>query len=535
MTKSNVFALSLGLAFFLLPLSLALLYPISFWLGNDYEPLGLANGLNLAFRLGHGQMYPAEGMTNHPGVPFYLMSWSALALTGYPLATNALDFFYSALDHIRAYQLNSIALASLVGASSIYLFVRVASPIATAPIIITALALWVLSTPATLTNFLSPSNESFALLINVLFLLSLLQISRDHRGTVRSFSIAAAVSSMAYLNKLSYCYVPAALCAAMFAQYAFPLKRALRLATGLLIFSSVFVAIVAAVGYFIIGWVSFRGVLAFHRSVILGAGLYGGGSPTLVSTEEILNALQSIWPDKSFAIPIALIGGTVLLFSASAFLLKQHRPRPDITVAIGCGTAAALSAMFVLKHYGYHYSAGVSATLPGCVIACHSLTRARSFWTAPLIAAVILLMIAYPVTSRLQYYLITRAESSRATLLDHEEILRLASIQNKVVDYAYRAPFREYGEGFVVNYASVEPLTNAYVKDRRGTTNSITEHLVREDVGVYVIDKGYFPTADAVKEAANVDLLGPRPVRYHDGDTLIELRTVFVLMPRADR
>jgi hypothetical protein len=35
---------------------------------------------------------------------------------------------------------------------------------------------------------------------------------------------------------------------------------------------------------------------------------------------------------------------------------------------------------------------------------------------------------------------------------------------------------------------------------------------------------------EAVRSAANVDLLGPKPVRVEDGDQLIELRTVFLLI-----
>lgn len=537
MTKSisASHALILASLFFLLPLSLAFLYPISFWLGNDYEPLGLANALNLAFRLGHQHMYRAYGLTNHPGIPFYFMSWSALAFSGYPFASGTLEFFHSVLDHIRTYQLSAIALASLLGACSVYMFVRISSPFATKPIIILGLALWLLSTPATITAFLSPSNETFALLVNVLFLFCLLRIVRDDRGTAGTFAIAAAVSSLAYLNKLSYIYVPAALCAAMFAQYAFPLKSAPRLLRGGLIFSLTFFALIAAVGYLIIGWADFRTLLLFHRNVFLGSGLYGAGSQTVVSSDEVLTAFRAIPTDRPFALPLALMGGAGLLLVGGVLLLKRRHPRPELTMAIGCGAATVLSALFVFKHYNLHYSAGVSATLPGCMVAYHLLTRDRFPRHASLVATLALLLVAGPVVLRLQHSLRSGAENTKAAALDHDEILKLTAGQKKVVDFAYRVPFREYGEGFVVTYAGVEPLTKAYVGDRRGTTNSLIEGLVQEDVGTYVIDKRYFRTADAVKTAANVDLLGPNPVRYQNGDTLIELRTVFVLMRRNDQ
>jgi hypothetical protein len=78
---------TLAIAFIPIPLSLALLYPASFWAMGDYEPHSLANALNMAYRLADQKMYMAMGMTNHPGVPFYLMSWLALGLTGHPLGS----------------------------------------------------------------------------------------------------------------------------------------------------------------------------------------------------------------------------------------------------------------------------------------------------------------------------------------------------------------------------------------------------------------------------------------------------------------
>jgi len=55
--------------------------------------------------------------------------------------------------------------------------------------------------------------------------------------------------------------------------------------------------------------------------------------------------------------------------------------------------------------------------------------------------------------------------------------------------------------------------------------------LFDQDIATYVIDKAYFPTVESIKAAANVALLDPKPVAYKDGDRLIELRTVFILIP----
>ena len=95
--------LLLAITFFLIPVLLAAWYPVSFWLGTDYEPHGLADALNLAYRLGDRQMYVANGMAYHPGVPFYLTSWLALALAGYPVASADSGFYAAVMADIEKY------------------------------------------------------------------------------------------------------------------------------------------------------------------------------------------------------------------------------------------------------------------------------------------------------------------------------------------------------------------------------------------------------------------------------------------------
>ena len=85
-------------SFFFIPIILLFAYPIGFWCSTDNEPVGLANALNMAYRLSDLRLYPAEGMTNHPGVQFYFMSWLALAIAGYPVAGAGQEFFQAVID-----------------------------------------------------------------------------------------------------------------------------------------------------------------------------------------------------------------------------------------------------------------------------------------------------------------------------------------------------------------------------------------------------------------------------------------------------
>src|SRR5690242_12136498 len=90
----------LAAGFFAIPVSLAYIYPASFWTLTDYEPLGLADAMSMAYRLADLHLYYALGLTGHPGVPFYFLSWLALALTGHPIAWSD-GFFRDVLDHVE--------------------------------------------------------------------------------------------------------------------------------------------------------------------------------------------------------------------------------------------------------------------------------------------------------------------------------------------------------------------------------------------------------------------------------------------------
>jgi hypothetical protein len=526
-------SLLLAACFFLTPTLLAFLYPISFWQGNDYEPLGLANALNMAYRLADHRMYPAVGMTNHPGVLFYFMSWLALAFAGYPVASGGLKFFYTVIDHVQHYQRTAIFLAAFTGAAGVYIFARTTQVLVPVGVTVVGLLLWLVSTPASITTFMSPSNESFAIILNALFLSALALLAYGKNMTLGGVVFAGCVGALAYLNKLSYMYIPAALAFAIFVKHAFPGTDRIRGALLFALFVFAFGATVLATAFFIIGWSEFQGLLTFHKGVILGSGLYATGSQTVVSADELRSAIVAVPAERTYAIPIALAGGLGLVIAGATSIIKKPQHISAGTMSVATGVAAMLSALFVMKHYGFHYTAGVSATLPACVVSYYLLARSWDYKVGiaqATMAMIAVLLMAYPVIGAVKRDLDKRIESTRLAEIDLKEITALTMGRKLIVDFAYRVPFSQYGEGFVLYYAGVQPLIDEYVKDRHGVTNSLTEAWVTEDVGAYVIDKNYFRNAEAVKQATNVDLLGPKPVQFKEGDKLIELRTVFLLI-----
>src|ERR1700730_13391566 len=522
----------LAAVFFLLPVTLLFAYPVGFWSSTDNEPLGLANALNAAYRLADFRMYQSAGL-EHPGIQYYFMSWLALAFTGYPVAGAGPDFFRNVIDNVDGYHRASICIAALVGATGVFVFARTALKLIPVAPTVVGLLLWLVSTPATLLYFMSPGFESVALLINSLFLAILVPLAFDREINVTVIVLAGCVGAFAYLNKLSYIYIPLALVSAIFWKAVFCRAGWFRGAALVGLFVFALVAAVVAVAYFIIGWDSFGQLRRFHQSVIWGSELYGTGDQVVVSGEGVRRAIMAIPGDKTYAIPLALIAGTVLYLSGLVAGFRNTQKESVAVIAIRAGLAALFSALIVLKHYDSHYTAGVSAALPGCVLACYLFAQSwnsKLRFAAVAVAWIMVLLMADPVLRIVTGTLAGRSDAPLLALENMKEINARTAGMKRVIDFAYRVQFPQYGEGFVVYYAGIPRLTQEYVQNRRGVTNNITEQSVTEDVGAYVIDKGYFPNVEAVRSAPNLDLLGPKPVRLGADDELIELRTVFLLI-----
>lgn len=526
---------TLAIAFVPIPLIFALLYPASFWALTDYEPHSLANALNMAYRLADLKMYTPLGMSYHPGVPFYLLSWLALALAGHPIGSDGIGMFNTLVDHIETFHLVMIGLAGVVGAVGIYVFARSAQAVVPPSVTVAGLALWLLSLPATMFTFVSPGMESFALLINALFFWVLIKLAYEQEMSERLVILAGCIGAIAYMNKLSYLYIPVALISTMSVKLFFNRTDRKRGAWLVSLFVLSFVAAVLAVAVVVIGWRGFRDVLVFHKQVVLGSGLYGKGDASVISGSVVWNNLTAIPANRAYGIAIGLLGGIGLGIGGLVTAFRKPGHLPVAVLSIGAAIAAALSTIAVLKHYNEHYTAAVSATLPVCVVAGYLLLKT---WAprveaaySPIVAVAALLM-AYPVVGSLVTRLTFYSEQGRLARADGKEIAAITAGDSRAIYYTYRSPFAQFGEGFVIDFASIPRLTEAYLESRPKILNTLSENNTtrKTEVGTYVIDKKYFGSADLVRNAPNLDLLGKKPVKYGEGDRLIELQTVFLLV-----
>jgi hypothetical protein len=525
--------LLLAIAFFLIPVLLAVSYPVSFWLGTDYEPLGLADALNLAYRLADWKMYVATGMAYHPGVPFYVMSWLALALAGYPVASADSGFYAAVLADVEKYHQVTIWVNALAGAVGVYIFARTAQKLVPIGAVIAGVVIGLFSTPATLLTFASPSIDSFAILINSLFFVALVRIAFDRDVLPGVAALAATVGALAYLNKLSYIYVALALVLTGILNHAFRRPGWIRTVMCCIVFSVVFFLVVKIAGSAIIGQEAFASLKDHHKNVILGSGMYGTGPEVVVSGDEVRRAIAGIPADRSYAIPLALIGGALLGVAGFFTALRGVQHVPVGILGIGAGLASAMSAAIVLKHYALHYTAGVSATLPVSLVVGYLLVQDwgyRPRGIAGVVAALAIVFMATLTIPSATGVLASRMVATEQVKADGADIRAHLAGEKRVVMFVYKAPFAEYGEGFVVSFGSVPRLTEAYLKSRPNVISSMTVGLIDREIGVYVLDKGYFPNAASIKAAPNIALLAAKPVTMADGDKLIELRTVFLLI-----
>ena len=289
-------------------------------------------------------------------------------------------------------------------------------------------------------------------------------------------ALAALVGVFAYLDKLSYAYIPAALVCALFWKAVF-LKTGWRRGVRLIAFSAfIFVGTVIATGYNFIGWSAFNILLSFNRDVILGSGLYGGGDHVVVSGEGLRHAVASIPADLAYAVPLALIAGAALWVAGIVNGFRNRQDNGVAVIAIGVGLAALLAALAVVKHYALHYTAGVSAALPACVVASCLLARTwdiRVRWAAAAAAVVAMLYMARPVMWNVLDAAASRSARSQMLLEDRKEIDRQTAGLKHAVYFAYHAPFPQNAEGFVMKYANVPRLTAQYLKDKGRVTNNM--------------------------------------------------------------
>jgi hypothetical protein len=346
--------------------------------------------------------------------------------------------------------------------------------------------------------------------------------------------LAGAVGAAAYLTKLSYINLPIGLGAAIGLVIVAGRGNRRWMIFMLLLFVYALAIFIFVVALWVMEWSTFKGLLNFHAAVIFHSGTYGTGPSEIVSGSELKRAIGSIAADRTYAIPIALASGLILIVTSAATAILKNDRMPAAMLAMGAGVASVVSAVFVLKHYLPYYSAAVAYTLPACCVAAYMILdawniRPRGRALAGVLVAVALCIPALSVIGAADGVMAAYWRRTLDADDDHKVIARYMEKAPPPVGFAYAVPFREYGEGFLLANTEIPGLTYQYLAEPSATISSFTQRLVRRDVSVFVIDKKRFLTAEDIKRSDNFNLLGPVQ-KYREGDELIEPKTAFVLV-----
>jgi hypothetical protein len=202
-------------------------------------------------------------------------------------------------------------------------------------------------------------------------------------------------------------------------------------------------------------------------------------------------------------------------------------------LCVGAGTAAVLASVSVLKHYDSHYTAAVSPTLPACLVAGYRLTnawnlRAGAAWAAISLAAVVLM--TPKVAAGVADHLNSKININAQAMADLRDIEKLPIDISSSIAFTYSAPFGYFGEGFVVFLACVPRLTAEYHRERPRMFSANAADSPPRSIGAIILHKTYFPTVESIKASSNLAPFGNEPTVWRDGDRLVDLRTVFVLL-----
>lgn len=493
--------------------------------------LSLSHAIHLEWRLSHWESNPAPGLAGHPGIPFYFASWLAIALVVPSFSVAGFDRFSEIVANAESIYVANQAIAIVLVALSSYAYVRVATRVAPLGVILAALGLWLGSTYQAILTSTSLSIETFALLLNVLFLWILLRLAASPRISAANSVIAGAVAALGYLLKLPYLYVAFGLAAAFIASTVVHQTGFVRSLKSAALMTASFVVCVASVGYGVIGEAGFHALLRFHKSVLLHSGHYGEGESGVVQASHAKAAFSSFLTYGSMAPWVALmLGLTCVLFAITGRRSGKAQPS-EVVLGIGAGVAAFIAAMGVLKHFVEHYAAGVAPTLPAVVIAMFLLVNRVHPNSSRRLALLLAILLTFGLSHSLYFAVRDKWShvSHRLDILDDRRQLEdLLQAREGRALFTYHVPMHEFGEGFILHFSGIPALQQEYQAQDRSRVSSFMHPT--GSFKYIVLDKDYFPNKLAVQSTTNLNLTTSAQVSPSSTDRIIELRCCLVVI-----
>lgn len=302
-------------------------------------------------------------------------------------------------------------------------------------------------------------NESLTLVLAAIYFAAALQLLGSPARPMSVAVICGLASAVLYLHKMNYVVWSLALIPALLTSAALGRCRWTSALLCILVMMATMVVTVLALGYLMLTPLGLRQMLEAHREIVLGSGIYGQGSRTVISLQVVLSNLKDVWSGER----------SLLLFLATACLLATVAVMRHLTdrawlarnlpEGIFVFAAAAVTLLSVLKHFQGYYLVAVSAVFPFLVIWLARAGYRHLLW-------LLVALVAYSAVPNVAITLAQQkqwAEDERDILADNKVILNRAMSPGDVRLWMYRVIDPIGQRLFLVSFTGLDRLMSNLV------------------------------------------------------------------------
>lgn len=426
--------------------------PINFWgIALDSPVMALSHAINLDHWFLTGERVVKTPQTVHPGLFYQLISWVVYRLTAPSNGMASEALFDAVVRDPSAFWtvIQLVPLTSTLIAVAVLWIVGLRHSLAVS---VVAVAVYFTATATLRFGIWDLFNESFALLIGVMFFMAARPaFSQAEARPGRAMIIFGLAASLVYMVKMNFfvwslAVLPALAVAAMIGRISW--KQAIFRIT---VFYITAIGGVLVLGYLLLGKPGLKHMLELHFSFLMGAGHYGSGPRTIISLEEMYAALVNFWNNERY---LAYTIGLVFLVSLGVCVFNiRNRSWLQENLPEGVFLIGAMGLVFValLKHYQPYYVVSISAVLPFLAL---WLARSSPRWIVLLLVPFIYLGVANSIRTELadRANQVVYAEESE----DDAKAIRSMQIADGYGRFwVYRVIVPEFQRNFIVEFSSL--------------------------------------------------------------------------------
>ena len=436
---------------------------VSFWYtDDDYAYLSLAHALSLDQRLHGDREIGDQALGQHPGLPFYLLSWIAFKIAVPTSAQGFIQVLGEGSDAPERFWFVSRVFALLLTLGGVALIFRAAAG-RLAIVSATVATIWFLA--ASEQPWVAMSRlgiESFALPYALLFYLAARNAFCEPRRSVTASLIFGLVGGLGYSLKFHYIAFTVGSAAGLMAMLAVGscrLLEAFKLGSA---YAAGFVLGFGSLAIPILGRARIVELFRFHFGIATHSGYYGEGAANVVSSAQVWQAIDFLTRTPTFSAVLLLI------FAGAAYVVLTRWSdggwrKSWFPLGVTLLSAFLLSLFAVLKHFQPHY-----LVVPVSIIPLLLLYLAENI--GPRLARGLFTVLAgilgtYWLPFTLLHFDFMQKSYLAAQARLKEDVTRIEARPlgpNEIRIWSYRVPARGFAVGFIVNFAGSSTISEWY-------------------------------------------------------------------------